>query len=294
MTRTVWLLSVVGLLLVNAGCGTLCKRKPLFGRNDSPAKAVYVPPPPPGPLVPAGATFGPPGGAFPTVPAPGNPATNFPTAPPSGNPPSITPTPSRYESKWQPIENRDTNPRIQLYAPETIDKEKIRPTDEPPASKKPSVQATFPAIPQFAEVRVNTYAGLRPPAEGLDWLQANRIGAVVQVRLFGADDSADRKQVEDRNMRYIAFEISPATLTKEKADEFIKLIRDHGKQGIFIYDKDGSLAGAMWYLHLRWGEILDDDAAQLRARPLGLQNTRDGQHRDMWLAVQKLLSENSR
>ena len=50
----------------------------------------------------------------------------------------------------------------------------------------------------------------------------------------------------------------------------------------------------MWYLHLRVGESLDDDASQLRAAPLGLQLNRAGQHREMWLAAQKLLSENSR
>jgi hypothetical protein len=95
-------------------------------------------------------------------------------------------------------------------------------------------------------------------------------------------------------MRYVAFEVSPLTLTKEKTDAFIRLIRDGSKQGIFVYDRDGSLAGALWYLNFRWGESLDDDVARIRAASFGLHNTTDGQYLNMWLAVQKLLSENSR
>jgi hypothetical protein len=37
-------------------------------------------------------------------------------------------------------------------------------------------------------------------------------------------------------------------------------------------------------------ERLPDEAARLRAARLGLKDSADGPHRDMWLAVQKLLS----
>ena len=37
-----------------------------------------------------------------------------------------------------------------------------------------------------------------------------------------------------------------------------------------------------------------DDAARIRAAGLGLREDRDGAFRDMWLAVQKYLSENTR
>jgi len=237
--------------------------------------------------------------AFPTLPPQQQQQPPFPIQPQGQQqPPSITPqgpggTQSRFEPNWKPTEARepvrDVPPRIQLYAPEPVEQ---KPTNEPPVNGKPNVQATFPAIPQFSAPLENVFAGLRPPVDGFDWLQRNRVATVVNIRLPGEDDSADRKQVESRGMRYVAFEVSPMTLTKEKADEFVKLIRDNAKQGIFVYDRDGSLSGAMWYLQLRFGEILDDDAAQLRAAQLGLQPNRDGAHRDMWLAVQKVLSEN--
>ena len=106
--------------------------------------------------------------------------------------------------------------------------------------------------------------------------------------------TAPTAQVEQRKMQYVPFTVSPQTLTKEKADEFIKLIRDGSKQGIFVYDQDGALTGSLWYLYFRWGEFLDDDAAQLRAGQLGLRPGAAGRQGDMWVAVQKLLSENTR
>lgn len=303
MTRAIWLMLLVGVLVVSAGCRSMCERRPLCGRSDPPPKPVFVPPPPPAPLLqtapiqqsggfpvlPPGAVVNPPPGANVVQPGPAPSISKLP--------------PERSDTQWQPgaggepapraDASRDTPPRIRLYAPEAIDKEIPRPTDEPPL-KKPSVQRSFPAIPQFAQAKENVYAGLRPSLDGLDWLQTNGVQTVVQIRAFGADDSAVRKEVESRKLRYVAFEVSPEKLTKAKTDEFIKLIRDGAKQGIFVYDQDGSLAGSMWYLYLRLGEVLEDDAAQLRARQLGLSHDRTDKHREMWLAVQKLLSENNR
>jgi len=177
---------------------------------------------------------------------------------------------------------------VQLYAPEPLEPDR---TGEPPINKKPDVQAIFPAIPQFTSPKDNIFAGLRPPVDGFDWLQRNSVKTVVNVHAPGEDDSADRKQVESRGLRYVSFEISPLTLTKARTEEFIKVVRDGSKEGVFAYDRDGSLAGSMWYLFLRWSEFVDDEPAQLRARALGLQINRDGAHRDMWLAVQRVLSE---
>jgi protein tyrosine phosphatase (PTP) superfamily phosphohydrolase (DUF442 family) len=307
MTRAMWLSALAVMLFVSIGCRTTCERKPWCGRKDPPpAKPLFVPPPPPTPFVqpapiqqsggfpvlPPGAVVNPPPGA--NLIQPGQQA-----------PPSFSKSPpDRSQTQWQPGEDReptlqpeskrDVPPRIQLYAPEAIDRDNPRPANEPPVGKKPSVQLSFPAIPQFAVAKEKVYTGLRPPLDGLDWLQQNGVQTIVQIRLVGEDDSADKRHVEKRNLRYVAFEVSPVTLTKEKGDEFIKLIRDGARQGIFVYDQDGSLAGSMWYLYLRMAEVLDDDPAQIRARELGLQLNRDGQYRDMWLAVQKLISENSR
>ncbi|MSQ95841.1 MAG: hypothetical protein EXR98_14980 [Gemmataceae bacterium] len=275
MRHAIWLTMCAGLLLAQLGCRHPCGRRPLCGdRNPAPPPKFIAAPP----------MLGQPQGI--------QQSGGFPVLPPDAKVeqpgvPSISKTP---EAAPPPETKRDVKPRVQLYAPEV---DEPRPTPEPPA-QKPSVQASLPPIPQFASVRDNVYAGLRPPLDGLDWLHDNRVATVVQIRLPDVDGAADKKQIEKRNTRYVSFEVSPQTLTKEKADEFIKLVRAGAKQGVFVYDQDGSLAGAMWYLYFRHGEYLDDDASQLRARQLGLQLNRDGQHRDMWLAVQKVLSENSK
>ena len=152
----------------------------------------------------------------------------------------------------------------------------------------------LPPIAQFAVAKEDRiFTGLRPKLDGLDWLQTNGVQTVINIHLPGQDDSADRDQVEKRKMRYISFAVSPQTLTRAKADEFVKLIRQSGEQPIFVYDENSALAGSMWYLFNRFGLFLDDDASQINARQLGLDANRDDPHRDMWLAVQKVLNENN-
>ena len=96
----------------------------------------------------------------------------------------------------------------------------------------------MPALPPIAQFAVakedRIFTGLRPKLDGLDWLQGNGVKVVINIRLPDKDDSADRTQVEKRNMRYIAFEVSPQSLTKEKADEYVKLIRQSSDQPIFV------------------------------------------------------------
>ncbi|HZZ82188.1 MAG TPA: hypothetical protein VFE62_27065 [Gemmataceae bacterium] len=304
MMRAMWIVPLAGLIFVNVGCRNTCNQ-PCYGPGKvyvppggAPAVVPGVPTVTPGtPTVvpnlppPPSAGFGQPG-AFPTAPQPG---AKF--LPPNAQPPSISPMPpagadasKRVDPEIQRTESPEpprNKPNIQLYAPETIDKE------QPSPDKKPAVQGGFPAIPGFAVAKDNIYAGFRPPLDGLNWLAQNGVQTVVHVRLGTTDDAADKMQVEARKMQYVSFVVTPQTLTKEKAAEFTKLIRDAGKNGIFVYDEDGALASALWYLHFRWGEFLDDDASQLRAAQLGLRPNAPGLHRDMWLAVQKLLSENN-
>ncbi|MBI2803800.1 MAG: hypothetical protein HYX68_02300 [Planctomycetes bacterium] len=290
MRRALWVVVCASVVLFQLGCRQTCGRRPWCGSCGAPAQqpAIYAPAPQPivqpAPIQQSGAIQGLPPGAL-LQPPPGAQIRQPGSAPSISNAPPMPPAESREPPR--PESKRDVPPRIQLYAPESLEKE------TPAPAKKPSVQATLPPIPQFGVARDNLFTGLRPGLDGLDWLRDNRIATVVQLRLPGEDDSSDKKQVEDRGMRYVSLEISPESLTKDKADEFIKLIRDGARKGIFVYDQDGSLAGAMWYLYFRAGEFLDDDVAQLRARQLGLQGNRAGQHREMWLAVRKLLNENS-
>ena len=274
----------------------------------------------PGGIPPGGIPVAPPpgpGAPFPTAPAapPANPNA-FPTAPPAPVPPGgggLPPT-DRVEYRWQPAEGKvqlggpepipgqagngqgdnGQGGAIKLYPPEAGAPDKNAPkTTEPPIAKIQSATALPVGIPQFASVRDNVSAGLRPSLDdGLDWLQAKGYRTVLHIRLPGEDDNADRKQVEKRGLKYVALEVSPQTLTKMTVDEFNRMLRDVGAQPLFVYDRDAALAGALWYLHFRTSEQLPDDAARIRARGLGFREDQDGPHRDMWLAVQKHLEKN--
>jgi protein tyrosine phosphatase (PTP) superfamily phosphohydrolase (DUF442 family) len=172
----------------------------------------------------------------------------------------------------------------------------------PPGPSRPMVsEERKPApplpvgIPQFAMARERVASGQRPLLDdGLDWLQANGYRTVLHLKRPDTDDSADRRQVEKRGLKYLSLDVSPQTLTRQVVDEFNRLVADSAAQPLFVYDRDGALAGGLWYLHFRTAEQATDDVARVRAGALGLREDRDDAHREMWLAVQRLLSEQAR
>jgi hypothetical protein len=234
---------------------------PVFPSPTAPAASVLPPPP-------AQSNFEPP-------PAP------LPAAPPAPSPPQA--------QGWQPADST-----IRLAPPIPSDDTRRLPT----GSKGSSVpeQRTPPpslpvGIPQFALAKDRVAAGLRPMLDdGLDWLQANGYRTVLHVLRPGEDDSADRRQVEKRGMTYLRLEVSPQTLSRPLVDRFNVLVGDTARYPLFVYDRDGSLAGGLWYLHFRTAEQASDETARIRASRLGLRED-DPNQRDMWLAIQRLLGE---
>jgi hypothetical protein len=51
------------------------------------------------------------------------------------------------------------------------------------------------------------------------------------------------------------------------------------------------LAGGLWYLYFRTVENDPDETARIKANRLGLSEDAQGDHKAMWLAIQKYLSE---
>ena len=121
-------------------------------------------------------------------------------------------------------------------------------------------------IPQFAAGEEACASGLQPYARRPDLAASdNGYRTVLHVRLPGEDDSADREQIEKRGLQLPRLELSPETLTKEKTKEFNRIVNDESNLPLFVYDRDGMLAGGLWYLYLRTSEILSDDDARTKA-----------------------------
>ena len=170
---------------------------------------------------------------------------------------------------------------------------------EPPLAEtpKPAIEERPPSpslpvgIPQYACASDRVTVGLKPLLDGFDWLGANRYRTVLHVRPASKDDTADRSLVEKHGMKFATLDASPETLNRATVEAFSKVVSDPSAQPLFIYDKDGSLVGGLWYLHFRKVEKLSDEEAKSRAARLGLKVNGDGEHRTMWLAIQKYLSE---
>jgi hypothetical protein len=162
-----------------------------------------------------------------------------------------------------------------------------------PSAAEPRVPTPLlPAgIPQFALAEDQVATGLKPMLDGVDWLQQNGYRTVLHLRQPGEDDAAERKLFEMRGLKYLSLELSPQTLSRTVVDEFDRIVADRGNRPLFIYDKDGVLTGGLWYLHFRQVEHLNDEEARTRAARLGLREAQDGMQREMWLAIQKYLSE---
>jgi protein tyrosine phosphatase (PTP) superfamily phosphohydrolase (DUF442 family) len=211
---------------------------------------------------------------------------------------------SAYDLSWRPSDS--SMPIVRLRPPEPAVSAKVGegPRLLPPqvdekvtqAPKKPAAaEGTSPppalpvGIPQYAVVKDRVASGRRPLLDdGLDWLRENGFRTVLHLRPPGEDDATDRKEVEKRGLKYVSLEVSPQTLTRKLVEDFTRLARDAAGYPLFVYDRDGSLAGGLWYLHFRMAEGMPDEAARLRAGALGLREDRDS-HREMWVAIRQLL-----
>jgi protein tyrosine phosphatase (PTP) superfamily phosphohydrolase (DUF442 family) len=138
--------------------------------------------------------------------------------------------------------------------------------------------------------RPRVASGQQPFPDGVTWLQAHDYRTVLHVRTPGEDDAAARRQFEKHGLRYLSLEVSPRTLTREVVDQFTRTVTDEANLPLFVYDRDGGLAGGLWYLYYRLAEKTDDQQARTEAARLGLNQDRNDSHRDMWLAIQAFLA----
>ena len=216
----------------------------------------------------------------------------------------LLPTNPSGASQYPP---RNPNPGVRLYQPAPAEGSPETPIPSPmpkgpvmppPATElfPPPPSNTNPAfssgIADFAEVKEGISAGLKPNLPGLEWLKAKGYKTVLRLRKPTEEDT-DQATVERQGLKYLSIAVSPETLNQDLIDSFNKIVGDATNQSLFVYDRDGSLAGSMWYLYFRTSESLKDDEALLRARKYGLRENASADQTALWLAVQKYLASKS-
>jgi protein tyrosine phosphatase (PTP) superfamily phosphohydrolase (DUF442 family) len=254
---------------------------PRFVPNTSGAGGL-----PPGAVVVPPGSIPPPGQASPTPGATGIQQNNYLPPGPGSQQSASGITPSVYLEQPEPAfpskktESSSASPQM----PQTAEPPKAR--DDSKASPDLPVD-----IPQFATIKANVAGGQEPFADGILWLKKHGYRSVLHVRAPGESDDVVRKQYEQAGLRYAVLDVSPQTLTKEIVDQFNRIVGDKDSLPLFVYDKDGSLAGPLWYLHYRIVEEASDEKARGEAERLGFKPDRGEAYMQMWLAVQKLLGE---
>jgi protein tyrosine phosphatase (PTP) superfamily phosphohydrolase (DUF442 family) len=295
--RVSFLMASAAVLVGLQGCH--CSTNYRAGYLPTPRPAVAPPcdqcagngPPP---VIP-----GPPSAGVPAPPPVGNQGQNVfaPPAPP--NPPAPPAgAPGVHLEAPEPIGGEGTGPepaRPMPNAPEPPPDSTRRyapQTPEPPSGKDD--RAATPAlpvdIPQFAVAKPNVASGQEPYPEGVTWLKARGYRTVLHIRAPGEDDREARRRFEQNGLRYLFLEVSPQTLTKEVVDQFNRLVADPNNQPLFVYDRDSSLAGGLWYLHFRLVDKASDEKAREEAAQLGFKQNDEGPQKAMWLAVQNFLA----
>lgn len=292
--RTAAALAVLGL----AGCQHMCRKQAcppvILPARPGPGGNIVLPTPVPATAQPL------PSGSFavprPAVPAESSPpplATDGPgvsgkvrspefllpddrTPPPAAPAPPPTPPPFAPRAEAPTIDESSfallpLGETPSVSAKPRIDSPEFNTVVPPPAPPT----ATLPSLPAdiagFAVVKGKTASGRRPGVEGHDWLKAAGYRAVLNLRRPGEDDSTDRKAAESRGMRYLTLEVSAATLTPALAEAFHRAVGSSENQPLFVYDRDGELAGALWLVHLRQVDGLTEEAARAKAGRLGLR-----------------------
>ena len=226
------------------------------------APSTFVPSPPPQETVP---------------PPPATIERPMPTTP-EATPPSVqlgVPVPRRTESARAPADASKDPPIAALpKAPQAEeDREPPQPTD----------------VPGYILARPNVATGLKPFPDGISWLRDRGYKAVLHLRAPGEDNAAARRQFEKKGLKYLSLEVSSTTLTKAVYEQFVTDVVATANHPLYVYDQNGSVVSALWYLYFRVKMDLDDEKALAEVKRIGLKLDDDDDHKKAWIAAQTLL-----
>lgn len=308
MTRRILLAALAsGLLFGSLGCRHCCRRqsrneiRPIPGDflerpGSTRGGDVLIPPP----NVQSGGDFGGPPASIPDTPR--SPSNFRPEVKPEKEillPDPFPPTSSAKPKASPLLEVPTFGARLEEPARTGASKS---PNDLPPitspspttakAATNPMVQTgyyerkTAPAgVPGFAVVNAGLANGRKPNVDGFDGLRSGGYKTAIYLHAPEADVSATRNLVEKKGMKFVGVPVS-ADNWKAGYGSFAEAIGVKEDRPAFVFDDDGVRTGCLWYAYFRNVESLGDDAAQVRAAPLGLRDATAPERLKFWQAMQ--------
>ncbi len=159
------------------------------------------------------------------------------------------------------------------------------PRAEPPIAAKAADSTT--GLPGYVKVQDGLATGRKPALDGLESLKRSGYRTVIYLHPAGADVSAAKDVAEARGLKFIAMEVTPEKL-HDNVNAFNAAVGDKAKRPLYVFDDDGIRTGALWYLRFRTADAMNDDAARVRARPLGF-TTQGDEAKAFDLAIQRYL-----
>lgn len=261
-------------ILTIAGCRHCC-------RTTGPVPRPYLPQPP------AGAFLGTPNRAIPPTSVPTSP---FPPAPAAvmPDPTPLVPREGNFRPQPAPVVPK-TGPEVLFPEPQPpgtpqsvtpIGGQTAEPPRSVPLAPRPEASAELPGR---VDIKTGVSAGLRPTSQGFRTLKGEGFRTVAYLHAPGADTTVEKAMIEKEGLTFVALEASAEKL-REAVDGVNALVREKAGHPIYVFAPDAR-GGAVWYVHMRTVDKVEDDVAKVRADRLGLRDD----DRTYWLAIQQLL-----
>ena len=281
MIRRLLLTTAASALIFSAGCRHRCclndpQNRPAPYRPQAPNSPFLLPP-----------------AGLPTAPTP------VPAPAADAIVPGVGPTDMR---NYTPPPSPSTKPAPEVLLPDPIPGSSSRsfspnnagqgllggpaaPRTEPPLASKPD---NTTGLPGFVQVELGLATGRKPALDGFESLKRSGYRTVIYLHATGADVSAAKDVAEARGLKFIAIETTPEKLP-ESLNTFNAAVGDKASRPIYVFDDDSVRTGALWYLHFRTVNAMNDDAARVRARPLGFAN-QSAEAKAFGIAIQQYLA----
>jgi protein tyrosine phosphatase (PTP) superfamily phosphohydrolase (DUF442 family) len=140
-----------------------------------------------------------------------------------------------------------------------------------------------PGLKHFSSVKPNINGGSLPNADGLDWLKERGTKTLIDLRDATDVDPVFVEQVKSRGIRHISLPIDLNRLDSTSVARFSEEVNRASGQPVYFFDRDGTRAGVLWYVHRLTVDKVDPQLASREAEELGLKD------KAAWVAAAKYL-----